>query len=136
FWSLSLHFLPRNLAFRKLQHLLPSCDRLTLMGVVNSGQCRLCSAPPDSAFHSSVGCPIRWSIWTELLTAYFPFHVLPPSTIYDAILLRKFPSLPSIPQHHFLIVILTGRWTIWRAYWRLHFEAIQVIPEHVVNQAI
>lgn len=127
FWDLPLQFLAKNLVLRTFHHLLPSCDRLVLVGVVNSNQCRLCSAVPDSAFHFMVGCPIRCSIWTELFIVYFPFCILHPSAIYDAILSRKLSSLPSISKCHFLKVTLTDHWAICRAYWRLYFDSIQAI---------
>ncbi|KAI8329765.1 hypothetical protein EDC96DRAFT_418213, partial [Choanephora cucurbitarum] len=136
FWELPLHFPARNLGFRTFHQLLPSADRLAIMNIVNTKYCRLCEIAPDSLFHFTVGCPVRWSIWTELLTAYFPLHFLQPADIYEALTLQQFPSLPSLHNDLFLTVVFTGHWTIWRAYWQLHFDSTPVIPEAIVKQTV
>ncbi|KAI8360701.1 hypothetical protein EDC96DRAFT_230040 [Choanephora cucurbitarum] len=92
------------------------------MNVIDAPGCLLCNHPNDSFSHFTIECPVRWSIWIEVLAAYYPNHFFLPFDIFEELKLQSLPFNFHTSLHKFLAIVFSTHWTIWTAFWRYRFD--------------
>ena len=135
FWNLRIYLPVRTLDCRTFRRILLPAQWLHEIGVRDSSLCSLCRQE-ETHNHFLAECPVRWSIWVEILVAYFPHHYFIPTEVVDILNLRAIPPPLASSTNALLTVVFTTHWVIWVGYCRLHFDAVPMVPEALLNRAI
>ncbi|KAI8368087.1 hypothetical protein BD560DRAFT_304586, partial [Blakeslea trispora] len=133
FWKMSVLLPVRDLGYRTFNIKLPSSSVLSSINVIGTPGCLLCNHPHDSFSHFTVECPARWSIWSEVMVAYYPYHFFLSSDIFGALKLQSLPPNLHTFSLRFLVIVFSTHWT---AFWRYRFEQVPLDPLVIIKRAI
>ncbi|KAI8356750.1 hypothetical protein EDC96DRAFT_515339 [Choanephora cucurbitarum] len=104
FWNLRVHLPVRTLGYRTFHRLLPTAQWLHQIGIRDSPLCTYCRQI-ESHDHFLAECPVRWSIWVEILVAYFPHHYFTPTEVIDVLQLTALPTALASSTYSLLTVV-------------------------------
>lgn len=82
FWYTSMPLPARALTYRTFHNKLPTNQYLFIINKQSSPSCSLCKTQIDGPTHFLASCPIRYQIWFEVLSCYYPVIILMGSTIH------------------------------------------------------
>ena len=107
-----------------------------------SPACPLCHYPVEDFDHLVFACPLKIQAWQKVWRTFFVGSVdlnIDNSSLKQAIFQLQFPPPSSnslAPSHFASLVIGFTLQSIWRAYWKLIFDAYPFSPELVSNAVL
>lgn len=115
-WSTPMHPAARTVLYRAVSKCVPHKSYLATFGSVTNNICSFCGAGVDSLRHFIVDCPVKWSLWKDVLSRYYQNYPLTQEFIYGTIRFLHIPRFIK-DKTKYMAVISTIFWQMWNLYW-------------------
>ncbi|KAI9336052.1 hypothetical protein BD770DRAFT_401877, partial [Pilaira anomala] len=93
FWDCSMYPQARTLLYRVFHSRIPTNVILAQFNIVPSHLCSWCKAAPDTTDHFLVQCPLKWKVWHNVLSQYYPHLKFSTNDVLQAIQKLQAPYL-------------------------------------------
>jgi hypothetical protein len=135
FWSATMLLQARAVWYRVISRKVPTTISLQRIKRTPTNQCRLCHEHTDTLQHFLVQCPIKKSVWINILQSHFPTESFNMDDVLHMLLNLETPmTLRSSKYDSFAIVISTTLWYIWYYYWQFIINDLPFQNDMVISK--
>ena len=135
FWSFSIAHSARNVWYHLLQAKIPCHVFLHSINLsaVTDGACLLCGQP-ETIEHFVFLCPQKLPFWSSIWSQYFQ-NSFDSYRLTQALLYLSFPHTKLGIDLDREIIFSSSLLALWRAHWRLVYDAVPFGVSSVITQA-
>ena len=115
-WSTAMHPSARTVLYRAVSKCIPHKSYLVTFGAVSNNVCSFCGSGVDTLRHFIIDCPVKWSLWQDILKIYYPHYPITKEILYGSIRYLHLPNFVT-DKSKYISVLSTTFWQMWNLYW-------------------
>ncbi|KAI8347330.1 hypothetical protein BD560DRAFT_338508 [Blakeslea trispora] len=115
FWHLPIRPDTRTFWYRVIHHKILSQRAISLFRPDSSDTCFFCHASQESPSHLLVECPLKWAVWSEVLSRQAPYLRFEPADVLNVI--HRFAEYDYISPATLFTTCAATTLAIWQAHW-------------------
>jgi hypothetical protein len=115
-WTTAMHPSARTVLYRAVSKCIPHKSYLVTFGAVSDNVCAFCGYGVDTLRHFIIDCPVKWSLWQDILKIYYPHYPFTKEILYGSIRYLHLPSFVT-DKSKYISVLSTTFWQMWNLYW-------------------